>query len=65
MRLAPPRLGFAVGAAGVVALAVAPGPFGVGPVLRVAPLAGAAPVVVRFHLGQKTLRAKFAKLQPA
>ena len=40
--------------------------FGVGSVISVEPLDGDAKVVVRFNtVGAKTLRAKFAKLQPA
>ena len=40
--------------------------FGVGNVISVEPLDGDAKVVVRFNtVGAKTLRAKFAKLEPA
>jgi DNA helicase-2/ATP-dependent DNA helicase PcrA len=37
--------------------------FGVGTVLTVEPLDGDARVVVRFAIGQKTLRARFARLE--
>ena len=39
--------------------------FGVGNVISVEPLDGDAKLVVRFTSGTKTLRAKFARLQPA
>jgi DNA helicase-2/ATP-dependent DNA helicase PcrA len=40
--------------------------FGVGTVLSVQPLDDDTKLVVRFNtVGQKTLRAKFARLQPA
>jgi ATP-dependent DNA helicase UvrD/PcrA len=39
--------------------------FGVGTVISVEPLDGDAKIVVRFAIGQKTLRAKYARLQPA
>ena len=39
--------------------------FGVGNVISVEPLEGDAKLVVRFSAGVKTLRAKFARLQPA
>jgi DNA helicase II / ATP-dependent DNA helicase PcrA len=38
--------------------------FGVGTVLSVEPLEDDAKIVVRFPIGQKTLRAKYARLQP-
>ena len=38
--------------------------FGVGTVISVEPLDGDAKIVVRFPIGQKTLRAKYARLQP-
>ena len=38
--------------------------FGVGTVISVEPLDGDAKIVVRFAIGQKTLRAKYARLQP-
>ena len=39
--------------------------FGVGTVISVEPLNDDAKIVVRFPIGQKTLRAKYARLQPA
>ena len=39
--------------------------FGVGTVISVEPLEDDAKIVVRFSIGQKTLRAKYARLQPA
>ena len=39
--------------------------FGIGTVISVEPLQDDAKVVVRFSIGQKTLRAKYARLQPA
>ena len=39
--------------------------FGIGTVISVEPLDGDAKIVVRFAIGQKTLRAKYARLQPA
>ena len=39
--------------------------FGVGTVISVEPLDDDAKIVVRFAIGQKTLRAKYARLQPA
>jgi DNA helicase-2/ATP-dependent DNA helicase PcrA len=39
--------------------------FGVGTVISVEPLDDDAKIVVRFPIGQKTLRAKYARLQPA
>ena len=39
--------------------------FGLGTVISVEPLDGDAKIVVRFAIGQKTLRAKYARLQPA
>jgi hypothetical protein len=39
--------------------------FGVGTVISVEPLEDDAKIVVRFPIGQKTLRAKYARLQPA
>jgi len=39
--------------------------FGVGTVISVEPLDGDAKIVVRFAIGRKTLRAKYARLQPA
>jgi DNA helicase II / ATP-dependent DNA helicase PcrA len=39
--------------------------FGVGTVITVEPLDDDAKIVVRFAIGQKTLRAKYARLQPA
>ena len=39
--------------------------FGVGTVVSIEPLDGDANIVVRFAIGQKTLRAKYARLQPA
>ena len=39
--------------------------FGVGTVLSVEPLSDDTKIVVRFAIGQKTLRAKYARLQPA
>jgi PcrA/UvrD helicase-like protein len=38
--------------------------FGVGTVISVEPLEDDAKIVVRFPIGQKTLRAKYARLQP-
>ncbi len=38
--------------------------FGVGTVISVEPLDDDAKIVVRFPIGQKTLRAKYARLQP-
>ena len=39
--------------------------FGVGTVVSIEPLDNDANIVVRFAIGQKTLRAKYARLQPA
>ncbi len=39
--------------------------FGIGTVISVEPLDDDAKIVVRFAIGQKTLRAKYARLQPA
>jgi DNA helicase-2/ATP-dependent DNA helicase PcrA len=39
--------------------------FGIGTVISVEPLDGDAKIVVRFAIGKKTLRAKYARLQPA
>jgi DNA helicase-2/ATP-dependent DNA helicase PcrA len=39
--------------------------FGVGTVISVEPLDGDAKIVVRFAIGKKTLRQKYARLQPA
>ena len=39
--------------------------FGIGTVISVEPLDDDAKLVVRFAIGQKTLRAKYARLQPA
>jgi DNA helicase-2/ATP-dependent DNA helicase PcrA len=54
------------GAGGVVPGArVRHAQFGVGTVVSVEPLDDDAKIVVRFAIGQKTLRAKYARLQPA